>query len=264
MKCIFFPPTGFRGDEWLEPPVGLSFDAVNAWNRPWIAIKDRLVDAGIDVQCFPCEVDRENDCAIYFDTPRYAAPLVKKSVLVTLEPPVVNPRQYERMKALPFARILTFVLELVDNKRVFYCPFPLVEYKPTVDVVRDKKIVAVYSNKLFDAPGELYTARRLQMLSWGKDLDLFGPGWGNDTEMIATVNYCGKWNGNKTDLLRQYSYNICYENCDVAGYATEKFGDCVQAGCIPIRRGWMPNYPMEDAFENKWSEYVFSHLMQTL
>ena len=257
MKCVFFPEPGYAGDQWFAPTP-------NRWENAWIALRDRITSAGLDLQVFPCDVDRKNDIGVYFDTPRYNAPLVEKSMVIMLEPPVVHPRQYERMKALGFKRVLTFMKEAVDNSKVFYSPFPLIKYTPTKEIERTKKVCAIYGNKMFDGPGELYTARRQQILSWGMEIDLYGRGWEKDQEIIETVNWCGPFEGNKVDLLRQYTYTVNYENCNLEGYATEKWGDAIQAGCVPIRRGWEPSYSIEDVFEDKWSEHVFSHLTQIL
>jgi hypothetical protein len=43
--------------------------------------------------------------------------------------------------------------------------------------------------------------------------------------------------GDKLATLREYKFAICYENCALPGYITEKIIDCFVAGVIPIYRG---------------------------
>lgn len=42
----------------------------------------------------------------------------------------------------------------------------------------------------------------------------------------------------KSDVLKQYKFSICYENCrDIKGYITEKIFDSFFSGCVPIYWG---------------------------
>lgn len=43
--------------------------------------------------------------------------------------------------------------------------------------------------------------------------------------------------GNKLKVLKEYQFALCYENCALAGYITEKIIDCFVAGVVPIYRG---------------------------
>lgn len=45
------------------------------------------------------------------------------------------------------------------------------------------------------------------------------------------------FNGCKVDLLKNYRYNICFENSITEGYVTEKLLEAKVAGCIPIYFG---------------------------
>jgi len=258
MKFIMFPFPGHYGDKFFQLDH-------NRWHVPYVLMRDKLLAEGHSVQVFPAEVDKENDVGIYFDSPEYPAPLTKRSICIMHEPPVVKPRQYERINGLPFTRILTHVLQLTNDKNIFYCPNPLV--KPLVTYEpgpRSKHCVAIYSNKVFHGPGELYTARRLAILSFGKDVDLYGPGWEKDPEILTTVNYCGKFNGPKVEVMKDYKYAIAFDNMYSDGYCSEKLPDAINAGCIPIHRGWMPDYPFEQAYEEPWVEYVLAHIKAIL
>jgi hypothetical protein len=41
----------------------------------------------------------------------------------------------------------------------------------------------------------------------------------------------------KIQVLSQYKFALCFENCVFPGYVTEKIFDCFLAGCIPIYFG---------------------------
>lgn len=43
--------------------------------------------------------------------------------------------------------------------------------------------------------------------------------------------------GNKIDVLKQYRFNICFENAIYPGYITEKLLEAKVAGCVPIYYG---------------------------
>ena len=77
-------------------------------------------------------------------------------------------------------------------------------------------------------------------------IDLYGAGW----EVMAGLPM--KWAsrlqanhgvlkrgvcGDKLQALKEYQFAMCYENCAVMGYITEKIIDCFVAGVIPIYRG---------------------------
>ena len=258
MRFVFFPINGYSGDGFFK----LNPDR---WHLPFVLLKDLLCELGHEVQVYPCEANKETDFGIYFCMPQYPAPLTHKSILIELEPPVVSPRVYERINGLPFTKILTFAKEYCGHNKINYLPFPLIRHnKPIVTGNRVHKICAIYGNKSFNNPGELYTARRQQILSWGKEIHLYGNGWQNDREIIENVIWYGPWLGNKIDLLSKYVYTVNYENMDIEGYASEKWGDAIQAGCVPIRRGWEPDYQIEYAFEDNWIKLVYQHIKQLI
>jgi hypothetical protein len=194
---------------------------------------------------------------VYPQTPD-PVPVVEKSVLLILEPPVVKPRTYERLFGWHHRRILTFVRSAVDGKRVFYVPFPVPSYtKDLSRIRRDKYICAISSNKMI--PGSLHGDRRLAYLGWGKDLDLWGWGWHTDPEMMDKVNYCGPVN-DKVAKLAEYQFAIAFENQIIEGYTSEKYWHCVQAGTVPLYRGWRPDYTLDYCTEVNWSKNVVAHL----
>lgn len=58
-----------------------------------------------------------------------------------------------------------------------------------------------------------------------------------------------RFEGNKIELLKNFKFNICYENSIHEGYVTEKLFDAKFAGCVPIYYG-DPIYSKIDFNEN--------------
>lgn len=56
-------------------------------------------------------------------------------------------------------------------------------------------------------------------------------------EPISHIHKVGPTVKDKIDVLTQYKYNICPENCYSEGYITEKIFHSFEAGCIPIYYG---------------------------
>jgi len=77
-------------------------------------------------------------------------------------------------------------------------------------------------------------------------IDLYGAGWEAMAGLpLDWASRLLKNNGirkhgvcdSKLQALRDYRFAICYENCALAGYITEKIIDCFVAGVIPIYHG---------------------------
>ena len=138
MRVAVFGEPGYEGERLWIP-------AVNSWHLPILEIKLLLEDKGHTICSFPCEVDIDKDIGIYYGMPLYPCPTIKRSLSIQMEPPIVpgRARFYERMGGLPFTRILTFVREFVDNKRVFHVVVPAMPYKGELAPVRDLYICAV-------------------------------------------------------------------------------------------------------------------------
>jgi hypothetical protein len=63
------------------------------------------------------------------------------------------------------------------------------------------------------------------------------------------VAFNNRFEGNKIELLKNFKFNVCYENSVHEGYVTEKLFDAKFAGCIPIYYG-DPVYSKIDFNEN--------------
>ncbi len=252
---MIFPEPGYEGEKLWDDTI-------------YIELRAQLEEKGHTVASFPCDVDISHDVGLYCGLPLYPCPTTQNSICVQLEPPVTpfRARFYERMGGLPFNRIITFVKDYVDDKRVFYDCFPIVPYQGELAPKRDKYICAVsgggkefpsvtIDGRLYES---LYPARRLAYMGFGKDLDLYGRGWEKDVEMIQAVNYCGPCE-NKIKTMSQYKYAIVFENClDV--YTSEKYFDAQMAGCIQLYRGQLPQYDINHADYRNWAARIIKHL----
>lgn len=68
-----------------------------------------------------------------------------------------------------------------------------------------------------------------------------------DLERSLPVHHYGRWRpthrivdqgrATKLELLGRYRFNLAYENCIDVDYATEKWFDCLFAGCVPVYLG---------------------------
>lgn len=280
MRVVIYPEPGQEGRFFEKMP--------NDWHIQHHQLRDELVTLGFTVEVWPVDAHKTHDVGLCFDFPKYPCLIPDRSLCVMLEPPVVYPRQYEKMNGLPFTRICTFARDFVDNRRVFYEPFPVVKYYgdmpwkiPAKDgmsytatemayrsiVNRNKNICAI-SGGGKDFPTQMidgrvyesyYNARRQTYLGLGKDLDLYGVGWEKDIEIINSVAYKGPIQGHKVPVMAKYKQAIVYENCYCEGYASEKQYDAYQAGVIPLVRGWKPDYPWEYAESGNWAKRIAKH-----
>ena len=79
------------------------------------------------------------------------------------------------------------------------------------------------------------------------DFHLYGIGWdqpiqgfGPDYHQAALKVYSGIIPANlqrKREVMSDFKFAICFENCAFPGYVTEKIFDCFLAGCIPVYFG---------------------------
>lgn len=67
-------------------------------------------------------------------------------------------------------------------------------------------------------------------------VDIYGTGWppGISTEDSRKV---GDWMQRKLDILKNYGFNLCFENTICPHYCTEKIWNAIAGGCLPIYYG---------------------------
>jgi len=90
---------------------------------------------------------------------------------------------------------------------------------------KKKKLVSVITSNLTISRGHLNRLKFVDKLKahYGNQLDIYGRGF----------NYFDdKW-----DVLSQYKYHICIENCSEPYYWTEKISDCFLSGTYPFYYG---------------------------
>jgi hypothetical protein len=261
MRVVIFPEPGYEGEKLWQP-------ARNDWHLPYLEVKAQLEEKGHEVTSSDYNTVIPHQVALYCGMHSISPPPVGPSVCVQLEPPIVpnRARFYERMGGLPFTRILTFVREFVDNKRVFHEVVPAMPYKGELAPVRDLYICAVsgggkeFPSVVVDGKTyeSLFSARRFAYLSWGKDLDLYGRGWEKDIEIMNVCNYLGPCE-DKIKTMSRYKYAIVFENTADC-YTSEKYWDAIQAGCVPLYRGEWPKYDLEHADYRNWAKRIVKHL----
>lgn len=165
----------------------------------------------------------------------------ERLVLFMWEPPVVQPRLYDPKEQEAFSKIYTWDDSLVDNVKFFkfFYPVlqPMIPKDERLDFDEKKLCVLVATNLHSTHPKEIYSERErvIQFFeTLGTDAFAFyGRGW----EPLGYKNYKGVA-ANKTDVLRRFRFNICYENTkDIKGYVTEKIFDAFAAGCVPVYWG---------------------------
>jgi len=83
-------------------------------------------------------------------------------------------------------------------------------------------------------------------------LDIYGRGWpGNIAKGESRAT---GWEEKKSDILRKYHFNLCFENTNWPYYCTEKIWHAVQGGCLPIYYG-KSNKIYEDFPEDSFIDY---------
>lgn len=139
----------------------------------------------------------------------------------------------------------SFIL-INSNKRAFYS---------NKDTVKEKiknilSILKFNLQKVVDPwirSKEIYKDRIeiIKYFSKYKDFELFGLGWDkkisgfNESYHKAAVkaNRGPLEYNRKLQVMSNFRFSFCFENCSFPGYVTEKIFDCFLAGCIPIYYG---------------------------
>lgn len=83
-------------------------------------------------------------------------------------------------------------------------------------------------------------------------IDIYGQGW---PDGISIEN--SRWENRKErkeEILRNYHFNLCFENTNTDYYCTEKIWDSIKYGCLPIYYG-EGNKIYEDFPKNSFLDY---------
>lgn len=68
-------------------------------------------------------------------------------------------------------------------------------------------------------------------------IDIHGRGWPKDIAIKGNSRGNKNWRNLKTDILRNYHFNLCFENTNWPYYCSEKIWQAIQGGCLPIYYG---------------------------
>ncbi len=83
-------------------------------------------------------------------------------------------------------------------------------------------------------------------------LDIYGRGWPNQINIGESRDL--NWQASKIDILKQYHFNLCFENTNWPHYCTEKIWNSIQGGCLPIYYG-KDNRIYDDFPRNSFLDY---------
>jgi hypothetical protein len=83
---------------------------------------------------------------------------------------------------------------------------------------------------------------RLVYASGLRDITCYGKGWDAVMPPSKIGHTLGKMDDPKhsVDILQHHVFALIIENCDAAGYVSEKVYDCLMAGCVPLYFGDVP------------------------
>ena len=73
---------------------------------------------------------------------------------------------------------------------------------------------------------------REQYTSKLNKIDIYGNGWKNSCK-----TEWGRQKGHSINILKNYTFCLIVENCNVPGYVSEKLYDAWCAGCVPLYYG---------------------------
>lgn len=186
----------------------------------------------------------------------------KKNILFIIEPPVVNPFSYMKMLHNFFIKIYTWNDNFVDNKKYFKMNIPKTDegMKTKRIPFREKKFLVLMNanwvaflpfNLLSFSTKELYSQRIKAVKFFNDnfplDFSLYGRGWNNAArfsirQRLFGYNFFSSYKGgfssqDKYKILSQFKFALCFENCESAGYISEKIIDFFKARCVPVYLG---------------------------
>ena len=224
--------------------------------RQWYELREEFARRGYKLCTHDLHPPGESEVVIYHDLPiDPPSPEFKdRSILLTMEPPVVKARAWEPAVQSMFRKVLTWDDRLVDGERFFKLRYGF-HFPQSIpkDASRRKKLcTAIIGRKRSKAIGELYS-ERLRAIYWfeqkhPEEFEFYGIGWegkkgplglrilGALTGKWPLSSYRGKAS-TKLETYANYRFAICYENVRIPGYLTEKLFDCLFSGIVPVYLG---------------------------
>lgn len=189
-----------------------------------------------------------------------------KRILIMWEPPSVILEMYEEGILNLFDKVFTWNDELVDGKKFFkMCYNVLRPMQENLPKFEDRKFLCMVASnlKFNDFEKELYSTRR-EIVHFFEEkppgtLDLYGRNWEGFRDAKGTIP-------DKLETLKEYKFNICFENTKEPGYITEKIFDCFVTATIPVYYGatnieaYIPKGCYIDFRDFKGFEEMFSYI----
>ncbi len=129
----------------------------------------------------------------------------------------------------------SFILSTIDRDQ---SNFSRLKYKKVVALLgyrNNKKRWSLIRDGVELDLSYLRTQIALKGYQLGK-VDIYGQDW---PEGIALENSrsIDNWKRRKMEILKDYHFNLCFENTNIDYYCTEKIWHSIQAGCLPIYYG---------------------------
>jgi hypothetical protein len=197
------------------------------------------------------------DGVLFLDFPDLRNPVAAQALaasgekyLFTFEPPVVRMANWRDTTHAYFNKVFTWDDDLIASDTQKFVKVNYAAALPATPAPRNvrPRLCAIFASaKTSPHPRERYSWRA-EAVRWFQqhhpsDLDLYGPGWGPQTEPV----YKGFVPpGRKREVLQNYRFAIVYENGEFPGYISEKIMDCFLAGTVPVYLGapnvtrWIP------------------------
>ncbi|MFZ5953483.1 MAG: glycosyltransferase family 10 domain-containing protein [Candidatus Dependentiae bacterium] len=191
----------------------------------------------------------------------------EKLYLFLWEPPSVSPHNYNQAFHYPFAKVATWMDELVDGKKYhkMYYPVRNEVIKDVVPFEQKKLATMIAFNKNSGHPRQLY-GQRAELVNFfehyhQEDFDIYGNWWPQHYKTYkGTVK-------SKVDTLKHYKFVFAYENIEgISGYVTEKMFDVFWAGAVPVYWGadnieqYVPKNCFIDRRDFADNEQLYQHL----
>lgn len=243
------------------------------WIQPMAVFRAEALKEGIILNTFDVLPPAEADVIILMELPvsprairelRRSAPKAKL-IFMPIETPLGRKYIFNKANHLEFDAVLTYNPALVDGIKYFQfrLPIPDTSFIVSGSNFSQRKTACMVSTNsrlpfrtglnilragwrfsLSDwldyvfYPGDLVGAKRSLARAFaeqgGTALDIYGDGW----EKPAFPAAKGRFLGSKLELLGEYRFNICYENClNDCGYISEKIFDALYADTVPVYLG---------------------------
>jgi hypothetical protein len=253
-----------------EPGQNTLFDPACERNRddclkPFRSLRASFSEHGVrlDTQDVNAAAGRTADFNLYIESRDVTTD--GANYLLRFEADVIVPRNADAQYLAQFAGVFTWQQDIVDGKRFIkmMLPNPLRMPERFGFAERPDFCAAISANKVaaLQDGRELYS-KRVEAIRWFERhapgrFHLYGLGWDKPPKRPGrwgkTVYRAEKvWHGvsrtpalpsyrgpvrEKREVLERTRFCICFENCVVDDYITEKIFDCLFAGCLPVYLG---------------------------